>query len=90
MLKPKSISVWFNPQKSAQAVAHLSTFKEIDTPSAMTIQIGISDFSRFTTAKAFCSYLGGTSKQGNSVVRTTLLECPYALVKSYVGKSMAF
>jgi len=91
-------------ERYADAVAHLRTFKGIDTASAMTIQVEISDFNRFATAKAFCAYLGltpseqssggkvklgGISKQGNSVVRTTLIECSRALVKSSVGKSKA-
>lgn len=91
-------------ERYAQPVAHLRTFKGIDTLAAMTIQVEVSDFSRFSTAKAFCAYLGltpseqssggkvnlgGISKQGNSVVRTTLIECARALVKSSVVKSKA-
>lgn len=91
-------------ERYSEAVGHLRAFKGIDTTSAMTIQVEISDFSRFATAKAFCAYLGltpseqssggkmnlgGISKQGNSVVRTTLIECARALVKSSVGKSKA-
>jgi len=90
-------------ERYAKPIAHLRTFKGINTASAMTIQVEISDFSRFATAKAFCSYLGltpseqssggkinlgGISKQGNSVVRTSLIECARALVKSSsIGKS---
>lgn len=77
-------------ERYAESVAHLRTFKGIDTASAMTIQVEISDFNRFATAKSFCAYigltpseqssggkvnLGGISKQGNSLVRTTLIEC---------------
>lgn len=91
-------------ERYAEPVAYLRTFKGIDTTSAMTIQVEISDFSRFATAKTFCAYLGLTpseqssggkinlgriSKQGNDVVRTTLIECARALVKSSVGKSKA-
>lgn len=86
----------------AEPVAHLWTFKGIDTLSAMTIQVEISDFSRFASAKSFCAYLGltpseqssggkinlgGISKQGNTAVRTTLIECARALVKASIGKS---
>jgi transposase len=89
-------------ERYAEPVDHLRTFKGIDTISAMTIQVEISDFSRFATAKSFCAYLGltpseqssggklslgGISKQGNSVVRTTLIECARALVKSSLAKS---
>lgn len=91
-------------ERYAEAVAHLRTFKGIDTASAMTIQVEISDFHRFPNAKAFCAYLGltpsenssgdknrlgGISKQGNRMVRTTLIECARALVKISVGKSKA-
>lgn len=91
-------------ERYAQPVAHLRTFKGIDTLSAMTIQVEISDFTRFPTAKAFSAYLGltpseqssgarnnfgGISKQGNSVVRTTLIEAARALLKSSVSKSKA-
>jgi transposase len=89
-------------ERYAEPVGHLRTFKGIDTLSAMTIQVEISDFSRFSNAKSFCAYLGltpseqssggkvnlgGISKQGNSVVRTTLIECARALVKASIGKS---
>lgn len=89
-------------ERYAESVAHLRTFKGIDTASAMTIQVEISDFNRFATAKSFYAYLGltpseqssggkvnlgGISKQGNSLVRTTLIECARALVKASIGKS---
>ncbi|MEY8442831.1 transposase [Lactococcus ileimucosae] len=96
------IETFSHQERYKEAVGHLRTFKGIDTASAMTIQVEISDFTRFATAKAFCDYLGltpseqssggkvnmgGISKQGNSVVRTTLVECARALLKSSVGKS---
>ncbi|MGL5898042.1 MAG: transposase [Lactococcus lactis] len=87
-------------ERYAEPVARLRTFKGIETASAMTIQVEISDFNRFATAKAFCAYLGLTpseqssggkvnlgsiSKQGNSVVRSTLIECARALLKGQIG-----
>ncbi|WP_252902411.1 transposase [Paucilactobacillus hokkaidonensis] len=66
----------------------------------MTIQVEISDFSRFPTAQAFSSYLGLTpsehssgehtrngaiTKQGNRTVRSTLIECVNSLAKGKVG-----
>jgi transposase len=91
-------------ERYAEPVAHLRTFKGIDTASAMTIQVEISDFNRFASAKSFCAYLGltpseqssggkvslgGISKQGNRVVRTTLIECARALLKGSSVKSKA-
>ncbi|KRN80973.1 transposase [Pediococcus ethanolidurans] len=79
----------------------LKCFKGVDTLSALTIQVEISDFNRFPNAASFAAYLGLTpmehssgekinrgriSKQGNSVVRTTLIECAQALVKGAIGQ----
>ena len=62
----------------------------------MMIHVEISDFTRFPNAKAFTAYLGltpsehssgekiyrnGITKQGNTTVRSTLVECANALVK---------
>lgn len=84
-----------------QQVAQLRCFKGIDTESAMTIVAEISDFQRFPNAKAFASYLGlvpgekssgdktnrtPITKQGNLVVRKTLIECAQTLVKGQVGQ----
>lgn len=81
-------------------VSMLHCFKEIDTTAAMTIHIEISDFSRFSVAKKFSSYVGLTlgesssgdkttylsiTKQGNSTVRRILIECVQALVKGSPG-----
>lgn len=66
----------------------------------MTVHVEISDFTRFSTAKTFTAYLGLTpsehssgekisrnaiTKQGNSIVRTTLVECVNGLVKGTIG-----
>ena len=78
-------------------IAELRSIAGIDTTSAMTLHIEISDFNRFPTANAFTSYVGlvpgenssgeksrrtSITKQGNSIVRTTLIECAQALVKA--------
>ena len=66
----------------------------------MMIHVEISDFTRFPNAKAFTAYLGltpsehssgekiyrnGITKQGNTTVRSTLVECANALVKGTIG-----
>ena len=78
-------------------IAELRSIAGIDTTSTMTLHIEISDFNRFPTANAFTSYVGlvpgenssgeksrrtSITKQGNSIVRTTLIECAQALVKA--------
>ena len=65
----------------------------------MTIQVEIADFERFPSAKAYASYTGlttgehssgdknnriGITKQGNTVIRKTLVECAQSLVKGNV------
>ncbi|HFK1410085.1 transposase [Bacillus thuringiensis] len=66
----------------------------------MTVHVEIADFTRFPMAKAFMAYVGLTSsesssgekisrisitKQGNSAVRSMLVECANALVKGTIG-----
>lgn len=83
-----------------EPIAKLRCLKGIDTTAAMTVHVEISDFTRFPTAKAFTAYLGLTpsehssgekisrnaiTKQGNSIVRTTLVECANGLVKGTIG-----
>lgn len=83
-----------------EPVAALRCLKGIDTTAAMMVHVEISDFTRFPTAKAFTAYLGLTpseqssgekisrstiTKQGNSTVRSTLVECANALVKGTIG-----
>lgn len=83
-----------------EEISKLKCFKGIDTASAMAIHVEISDFNRFPNARAFSSYLGLTpgedssgdkskylsiTKQGNSLVRSTLVECSQALVRGSVG-----
>lgn len=83
-----------------EPVAALRCLKGVDTTSAMTVHVEISAFTRFPTAKAFTAYLGLTpseqssgekisrstiTKQGNSTVRSTLVECANALVKGTIG-----
>jgi len=91
-------------ERYAQPVAFLRAFKGIETQSAMIMQVEISDFTRFAKANTITSYLGltpaehssggkiqlgGISKQGNSLVRKTLIECARALVKGGTVKSKA-
>ena len=81
-------------------IGELRCLKGIDTTAAMTMHVEISDFDRFPNAKAFAAYVGLTpgedssgdknnhtsiTKQGNSNVRTTLVECAQALVKGTPG-----
>ena len=81
-------------------VSQLRCLKGIDTTSAMTLHVEISDFFRFSTAQKFSSYVGLTpgenssgdktqylsiTKQGNATVRNTLIECAQALVKGTIG-----
>lgn len=83
-----------------EKVSELRCFKGIDTTAAMTMHVEISDFNRFPNADAFSAYLGltpgdnssgdrnshtGITKQGNSTVRATMVECAQALVKGTIG-----
>ena len=67
----------------------------------MTLHVEVSDFNRFPNAKAFASFCGLTpsedssgdknerlsiTKQGNSLVRTTLVESAQVLVRGTIGK----
>ena len=67
----------------------------------MTLHIEVSDFDRFPNAKAFASYCGlipgddssgqknkrlGITKQGNALIRKTLVECSRVLVRGAIGK----
>lgn len=77
-------------------ISKLRCFKGIDTVAAMTIHAETSDFSRFPNARAYTAYLGLTpsehssgnkinigriTKQGNSTIRTTLVESAQGLVR---------
>lgn len=87
--------------KYAHPVQRLRCFKGINTITGMVIHVEISDFSRFPSPAAFASYLGLTpnehssgnsifkgsiTKQGNSAVRSTLVECAHALVRGRIGR----
>ena len=84
-----------------EKIGELRCFKGIDTTAAMTLHVEVSDFNRFPTAPAFASFCGLTpgedssgeknkrlsiTKQGNSLVRTTLVECAQVLVRGTIGK----
>ena len=84
-----------------EKIGELRCFKGIDTTAAMTLHVEVSDFNRFPNAKAFASFCGLTpsenssgdknerlsiTKQGNSLVRTTLVESAQVLVRGTIGK----
>lgn len=84
-----------------EKIGQLRCFKGIDTATAMTLHVEVSDFDRFPNAKAFASFCGLTpaedssgeknkrlsiTKQGNSCVRKTLIESAQVLVKGTIGK----
>ena len=84
-----------------EKIGELRCFKGIDTTAAMTLHIEVSDFDRFPNAKAFASYCGlipgddpsgqknkrlGITKQGNALIRKTLVECSRVLVRGAIGK----
>lgn len=83
-----------------EKIGELRCFKGIDTTAAMTLHVEVSDFKRFPTANAFSSFCGLTpgedssgdktkrlsiTKQGNSAIRTILIECAQVLVRGTVG-----
>ena len=82
-------------ERYEENISQLRCFKGIDTLSAMTIQVETSDFHRFPNAKAYASFTGLTcgeqssrdkqnktsiTKQGNSTLRSTLVDCAKAIV----------
>ena len=84
-----------------EKIGQLRCIKGIDTTAAMTMHAETSDFDRFPTANAFASYCGltpgedssgesyhrvGITKQGNSMIRTTLVEAAQVLVRGTIGK----
>ena len=93
------IDEMYQSDRYNEKVSKLRCFKGIDTFAAMTIQVETADFERFPSAKAYASYTGlttgehssgdknnriGITKQGNTVIRKTLVECAQALVKGNV------
>lgn len=89
----------YHSEEYEKIVSKLRCFKGIDTLSAMIIQTEVSDFNRFPNAKAFASYTGLTcgeqssgdkqkytsiTKQGNTNLRKTLVECATAIVKGSI------
>ena len=84
-----------------EKIGQLRCIKGIDTTVAMTMHAETSDFDRSPTANAFASYCGltpgedsssesyhrlGITKQGNSMIRTTLVEAAQVLVRGTIGK----
>ncbi|MFR4450639.1 MAG: transposase [Holdemanella porci] len=93
------IDEMYQSERYHEKVSKLRCFKGIETFAAMTIQVETADFERFPSAKAYASYTGlttgehssgdknnriGITKQGNTVIRKTLVECAQSLVKGNV------
>lgn len=96
----KKIELISHSERYEKPVHALTCFKGISVTAAMTIQVEIADFTRFPKAPALMSYVGlnpsehssgdktnkgSITKQGNSIVRTTLIECTQALVSGHLG-----
>ena len=94
------IALFAQGERYQEQVGKLVCLKGIAVPSAMTIHVEISDFSRFSSARKFMAYLGlvpsehssgdkirkgALTKQGNSTVRTTLIECTRGLIRGQIG-----
>lgn len=84
-----------------EKIGQLCCIKVIDTTVAMILHAETSDFDRFANAKVFASYCGLTpsedssgdktirlaiTKQGNSMIRTALVEAAQVLVRGVIGK----
>ena len=84
-----------------ESVKKLCCFIGIKTHTALSVLIEVGDFQRFASAQKFASYLGlvpgedssgesyhrlGITKQGNSTIRTTLVEAAQVLVRGTIGK----
>jgi transposase len=96
----ETIANYSHLDRYGQPVGNLCCLKGMSITNAMTIHVEISDFKRFPNAPAFMSYAGlnpsehssgehinkgSITKQGNSVVRTSLVEAAQSLVKGRVG-----
>jgi len=83
-----------------EATDRLACLKGITKQSALTIVSEIGDFHRFAAPSGYCSYLGlapgesssgektarlGITKQGNSIVRTLLVESSQSIVRGARG-----
>ena len=94
------IDEFAHQERYVKQVQQMRCLKGVDTTVAMTVQVETSDFSRFPNANAYAAYLGLTpsdhssgphvrlgsiTKQGNSTIRTTLVEAANALVRSNIG-----
>lgn len=93
------VDEFYERERYSEKVSNLRCFKGIDTFAAMTLQVETADFDRFPTANAYASYTGLTcgehssgdksnstsiTKQGNTEIRKTLVECAQALVRGSV------
>lgn len=87
-------------ERYEESTHRIECLKGIKTTSAMDIVIETANFERFPNAKAYMSYVGLTSsehssgghtshgaltKQGNSVIRATLIESAHSLLKGRFG-----
>lgn len=96
----ETIEEFAHSKRYEESIRALTCFKGISTITAMTIHVEIADFERFPNAAAFMSYAGLVSsehssgnhefkgsitKQGNSVVRTALVESAQTLVRGHIG-----
>lgn len=87
-------------ERYAESIGKLTCFKGIAITSAMTIHIETADFSRFPTARSYMAFLGltpsehssgdhqaygGITKQGNSAIRTILVESAQSLVRGQIN-----
>lgn len=96
----RQIEVFSRSERYEESINKLRCFKGIATTSAMTIHVETADFSRFPSARAYMAYLGLTpsehssgnhiskgsiTKQGNSVIRTILVECSQTIVRGTIG-----
>lgn len=97
----RQIEVLSHRDRYAEPVKALTGFKGISTTTAMTLQVEISNFDRFPKPQAFMAYLGLTpsehssgshtyvgaiTKQGNSTVRTALVEAAQGIVRGNIGR----
>jgi transposase len=87
-------------EKFKEPVSKLRCFAGIDTMVALSVVAEIGDFSRFSSAKHFSSYIGlcpgqhssglkvkmtGITKAGNSRVRTLLTESANSMARTYTN-----
>ena len=90
-----------NSERYKEATDRLNCLKGVTKQGALTIVSEIGDFSRFATPNELCSYLGltpgqsssgqsvnylGITKQGNSIVRSQLVESAQSIARGSPGR----